>query len=73
MNIKTTHTDQDNAKNSRTNKTNIFRNIKNSVIGFSSLLLLGTVTFPMIVALIFLAQLTTTGHLESGFSYVLFG
>ncbi len=73
MNTKTIYTNQGNTKNSSTNKTSIFKKIKDSIIGFTSFLLLGAVTFPMIIALIFLAQLTTAGHLESGFSYVLFG
>jgi len=73
MNINTPHTNQDIEKIQPENKTNIFSTIKNSILGFTSFLILGAVTFPIIFALIFLVELTTTGHLESGFSHVLFG
>jgi len=73
MTTKTTPTDIDRANINTANKTFIFRKIENFFIGLTSFLLLGVVTFPMIVALIFFAQLTASGHLESGLSYVLFG
>ena len=73
MNTKTTHITQDSANISPAQKYFILSDIKNLFIGFTSFLLLGAVTFPMIITLIFLAQLTTAGHLESGLSYVLFG
>ena len=73
MNIATNHIKQDNIKSTSENIINIFRGIKNSIVNFTSFLLLGAVSFSIIVALIFLVEVTTAGLLVSGFSQVLFG
>ena len=73
MDIASNHIKQDKIKSAPENKTNIFRSITNSIVNFTSFLLLGAVSFPIIVTLIFLAEISISGLLVSGFSQVLLG
>jgi len=64
---------QDKTKNTPANKAPVFTGIKNSIINFTSFLILGAVSFSVIVTLAFLVEATIAGVLVSGFSHVLFG